>query len=245
MKKLIALIIALAFLLSSCSLLTQTPNDSTDDTGITGDNTQNNGDNTNDAGDNNPGGDNPGEDNPGGDNPGEDNPGEDNPGGDNPGGDNPGEDNPGEDNPGGDNPGGDNPGNCTEHTDEDDNGLCDTCHVSVIVWFDFYAINDLHGKILESDSQEGIAGLTTYLKNAYNTQDNVILLSSGDMWQGSSESNLTNGLIITDWMNELGFVSMTLGNHEFDWGDDAIYENMALAQFPLLAINIYDKNIHR
>ncbi|MBQ2308232.1 MAG: bifunctional metallophosphatase/5'-nucleotidase, partial [Clostridia bacterium] len=103
-------------------------------------------------------------------------------------------------------------------------------------------LNDLHGKFDDTDSQGGVDELSTYLANAYNTDDNVILLSSGDMWQGSFESNSTKGLIITDWMNELDFVSMTLGNHEYDWGEESIKANVALAEFPFLAINIYERD---
>ena len=36
------------------------------------------------------------------------------------------------------------------------------------------------------------------------------------------------------WMNLLGFEAMTLGNHEFDWGEDAIRDNLACAEFPFL-----------
>ena len=128
------------------------------------------------------------------------------------------------------------------HTDEDNDGSCDDCGISVIITFDFYALNDLHGKFDDTDSQGGVDELSTYLANAYNTDDNVILLSSGDMWQGSFESNSTTGLIITDWMNELDFVSMTLGNHEYDWGEEHIKANVALAEFPFLAINIYERD---
>ena len=128
------------------------------------------------------------------------------------------------------------------HTDEDNDGSCDDCGISVIITFDFYALNDLHGKFDDTDSQGGVDELSTYLANAYNTDDNVILLSSGDMWQGSFESNSTKGLIITDWMNELDFVSMTLGNHEYDWGEESIKANVALAEFPFLAINIYERD---
>ena len=41
-------------------------------------------------------------------------------------------------------------------------------------------------------------------------------------------------------MNNLGFEAMALGNHEFDWGQDAIRTNVEMAHFPILAINIYD-----
>ena len=132
-----------------------------------------------------------------------------------------------------------------EHTDENDDGLCDDCGLSVVVILDLFAINDLHGKICDSDSQPGVDELTTYLKRMYETEDHVILLSSGDMWQGSSESNLTGGHLVTEWMNELDFVSMTLGNHEYDWGEDAIESNAELAEFPFLAINIFDRETNR
>lgn len=133
--------------------------------------------------------------------------------------------------------GGAEPDECDPHKDANDDGYCDECDTYVIVVVDIYGFNDLHGKFTATDTQPGIGGLTTYLKN--NKTDNAILLSSGDMWQGASESNLTYGAIMTEWMNELGFVSMTLGNHEYDWGESYIAANAELADFPLLAINVY------
>ena len=129
-----------------------------------------------------------------------------------------------------------------EHTDADNDGTCDNCGISVVIVLDLFAINDLHGKFCDSDAQGGVDELTTYLKNAYETEDHVILLSSGDMWQGSSESNLTKGYIVTEWMNHLNFVSMTLGNHEYDWGETYVENNATLAGFPFLAINIFDRD---
>ena len=128
------------------------------------------------------------------------------------------------------------------HSDADDNGVCDECTQSVLVAVDLYAVNDLHGKIFDTDSQPGVDELNCYLRLQKKKNPNTLLLSSGDMWQGSSESNSTKGLIVTDWMNEVGFVSMTLGNHEYDWGEQAIRDNEALAEFPFLAINIYERD---
>ncbi len=129
---------------------------------------------------------------------------------------------------------------CAEHTDSDNNGFCDICKESVIVIIDFYAINDLHGRIFDTDNQPGVDELTTYIENARKTDDHVILIANGDMWQGTSESNLTRGKMMTEWLNDIGVSSMTLGNHEFDWANEYIYSNLALADFPFLAINIYD-----
>ena len=131
---------------------------------------------------------------------------------------------------------------CSTHTDNDNNGACDLCNESVLVVVDFYNINDLHGKFADTSEQPGVNEMTTYFKKVRAKDDHVVLLSTGDTWQGSSESNLTGGLLMTDWMNQLDFVAMTLGNHEFDWGTEHIANNAELAEFPFLAINIYSKD---
>lgn len=132
--------------------------------------------------------------------------------------------------------------NGCDHTDGNNDGKCDDCKISVIVIFDLYAINDIHGKILDNDSQPGVDELTTYLKKAKEKNSNTVVFSSGDMWQGTAESGLNRGQMMTDWMNELDFAFMTLGNHEFDWGEKYVEQNAALAEFPFLAINVYDSD---
>ena len=134
---------------------------------------------------------------------------------------------------------------CIQHVDENDDDVCDDCGDSVIVTIDFFNINDLHGKIFDGDLHPGVNEMTTFLSNAQNTLDNVIILSTGDMWQGSAESNLTEGALTTEWMNYVGFDAMALGNHEFDWGEDPIAANSEIANFPLLAINAYDADTHQ
>lgn len=126
------------------------------------------------------------------------------------------------------------------HKDDNNDTICDLCRISVIVTFDFYAVNDLHGKFADADSNIGVDELTTYLKNARETDENAIFLSAGDMWQGSSESNMTKGKILVDWMNALDFAAMAIGNHEFDWGEEYIEANAQMAEFPFIAINIYE-----
>lgn len=134
---------------------------------------------------------------------------------------------------------------CNNHADSDNNGICDKCKLSVLVYFDFYNINDLHGKLADTDDNIGVDELTTYLKNSRDADENAVFLSTGDMWQGSSESNMTKGQIITDWMNELDFAAMSLGNHEFDWGEEYIADNEEFAEFPFLAINVYDRKTNK
>ena len=107
-----------------------------------------------------------------------------------------------------------------------------------LVSFDVFAINDLHGRMADTADQPGLNELSAYLKKQ---SENTILLSTGDMWQGTAESNLTNGFIITEWMNEMDFTAMTVGGHEFDWGEGWLRQNEELAQFPFLGINVYSR----
>ena len=80
---------------------------------------------------------------------------------------------------------------CLGHADGNDDGRCDSCKGSVLATVDFYAINDLHGKFADTDAQPGVDELTGYLKGSAQRDRHWVFLSSGDMWQGSSESNLT------------------------------------------------------
>ncbi len=132
-----------------------------------------------------------------------------------------------------------------KHKDDNADGACDECNASVQTTLQFYSINDLHGKFEDTYYNMGVDEMTTYLRNAQTADENTVLLSAGDMWQGSAESNFTKGGIIVDWMNDLGFEAMTMGNHEFDWGEAFIQTNEKAAQFPFLGINVYDKDTNQ
>lgn len=125
----------------------------------------------------------------------------------------------------------------TSNSSDDGSGNEDP---STNVTLEFFSINDLHGKFKDTDSNCGVDEMTAYLRAQQKNNPNTVLLSAGDMWQGSSESNLTYGNIITDWMNDLDFAAMTLGNHEYDWGEEYIEQNAEIAEFPILGINVYD-----
>lgn len=126
-----------------------------------------------------------------------------------------------------------------KHSDGNSDGICDGCQKKISVELSFYAVNDLHGKFMDSSAQPGLDEFTTYMKDLYaDPAREEILLASGDMWQGTVESSTNKGKLMTEWMNELDFASMTLGNHEYDWGANVLIPNSQLAEFPFLAINV-------
>ena len=107
-----------------------------------------------------------------------------------------------------------------------------------------YSINDFHGALTETNGHYGIARVAHYIKSQANTnKDASIVLSAGDMFQGSALSNYDHGKTVIQIMNEIGFDAMTLGNHEFDWELKTITDYVnGVANFPMLGCNIIEKS---
>ena len=115
------------------------------------------------------------------------------------------------------------------------------------VFFDFYEVSDFHGAVnySQSDHYIGLAKMGDYFsKKRAENPGGTIVLSSGDMFQGSAESNLTHGYLVNYAMNIMGFEAMTVGNHEFDWSIDWLKKIQALKvddySIPMLGANVYD-----
>ena len=98
---------------------------------------------------------------------------------------------------------------------------------------DLYAINDFHG---EWDKMSQISGYLTQQKALGDT----LLINSGDMFQGSMESNSNYGALLAACMDDTGFDAFTYGNHEFDWGLDNLRALANNSQTPYLGANIYN-----
>lgn len=135
------------------------------------------------------------------------------------------------------------------------------------------ATTDLHGHVeptvfeVEDAAQKiqrvergGVALLGGYLKSLRRRQP-VVLLDAGDLFQGTLTSNLSEGQVVIDAYNLLGYTAVAVGNHEFDYGpvgpravprqgsdDDptgALKARIAAARFPFLSVNVLDERIGR
>jgi 5'-nucleotidase/UDP-sugar diphosphatase len=110
--------------------------------------------------------------------------------------------------------------------------------------------NDFHGAV-EPEETQGSGGTVEEggLVNLVSLIDQLraehpgrtLLLDAGDTFQGSYVSNSTQGELVMDAMNVAGYDGWTLGNHEFDWGQEALRARIAQAGFPVLAANIVDQ----
>lgn len=114
-------------------------------------------------------------------------------------------------------------------------------------YIDLYEFSDFHGAVNYEDHSGGtylgLKKLATYLdeKRSQN-EGGTLVLSSGDMFQGSADSNLTRGYLVNYCMNYMGFDAMAVGNHEFDWTEEWLKKNAELkyntSSVPFLGANI-------
>lgn len=71
-------------------------------------------------------------------------------------------------------------------------------------------------------------------------RDNL-LVDAGDFFQGHPIGTVTKGKAIIEYMNDVKYDVMTLGNHDYDTGEEALEEALTLAKFPILASNIVNR----
>lgn len=109
-----------------------------------------------------------------------------------------------------------------------------------------YHTSDAHGwysaRPAEWDKENRsrlIGGFAALASRVKQEKHPVLLLDSGDMFQGTPEGVLTRGLASVELMNALGYAAAAAGNHEFDYGEGPLKVMASSAAFPLLGANIY------
>ncbi len=104
--------------------------------------------------------------------------------------------------------------------------------------------NDMHSHIdpFKEGRNKGMGGMAaraSAIEKIRATEDNVLLLDVGDVFQGTPYFNMFGGELELKLMSEMGYDATTVGNHEFDNGLDGLDHAMQFANFPYLSAN-YD-----
>jgi 2',3'-cyclic-nucleotide 2'-phosphodiesterase (5'-nucleotidase family) len=94
--------------------------------------------------------------------------------------------------------------------------------------------NDLHGQLLSREGRGGIAEIATIIRGAKPD----LVVDAGDMFTGTFLSDEFKGAPTIQAMNRIGYVAGTVGNHEFDYGQEALRLRIREARFPVLSANL-------
>ena len=130
-------------------------------------------------------------------------------------------------------------------------------HVFVVSTTDLHGWYDSHHDSRTSPPYGGLPLMAGYLEALRASHGkHVIVVDSGDLFQGTLESNFLEGEPVVKGYNALGYNAAAVGNHEFDYGpvgpgsvarrpdDDplgALKKNAKLAKFPFLSANLTEK----
>ena len=107
-----------------------------------------------------------------------------------------------------------------------------------------FATTDLHGHVLPTHTYSGlgpVGGLgrcISQIRNWKNENPHHLLIDAGDVYQGTEVSQASDGKLMIDLLNRLGYDAWVIGNHEFDWGSDILLEAIAGSDMPVLSSNL-------
>ncbi len=124
-------------------------------------------------------------------------------------------------------------------------GTADTVRITVL------GTTDVHGRLLPWDyyagreEKRGLARVATLVDSIRAAEPNTILVDSGDLLQGNP-LDYYYGVVepadvhpVIRAMNLLGYDAAVLGNHEFNFGLEALTRALEDSAFPFLAGNVF------
>lgn len=106
--------------------------------------------------------------------------------------------------------------------------------------------NDTHSNIdpfpanhAKFPNRGGVVWRHELIQKIRSEEELVLLLDSGDLFQGTPYFNKYKGVLEMKLMSEMGYEASTMGNHEFDLGLEGFKNAKRYAQFPFICSN-YD-----
>ena len=115
--------------------------------------------------------------------------------------------------------------------------------------------SDVHGNIMNYDYykvktySQGFATVSTKVKEVRNENENVVLLDTGDLIQGTpltyyygKKMKPGKNYPMTKIMDIMNYDAGTVGNHEFNYGQDSLQKIIEGASFPILSANVVKEN---
>jgi len=106
-------------------------------------------------------------------------------------------------------------------------------------------VNDTHSHFEpchdgRNEGMGGIIEMSAYLDSIRlaEGESKILLVHAGDFSQGSSYFQEFGGEMEVDALNVMGFDCVTLGNHEFDNGIEALTERMSRVDCPVVCANL-------
>lgn len=109
-------------------------------------------------------------------------------------------------------------------------------HVTLLQLNDVYQISPV-----DKGASGGLARVATLIKRVEAQNPNTFFVLAGDTLFPSIASKMFQGKQMIDLWNQLGLDVATLGNHEFDFGNDVLLQRMKESKFTWVNANVIDQ----
>ncbi|KAF2030445.1 Metallo-dependent phosphatase [Setomelanomma holmii] len=118
----------------------------------------------------------------------------------------------------------------------------------------FFHVNDVHAHLDEFSSSGtdctrpergcygGYSRIKTVIEDQRSNYNDSLWLNVGDEFQGTLFYSFYGGEKIAETLNQMDFDAMTLGNHEFDGGEDELGDFLQNLTFPIVCANLKSAN---
>ncbi len=124
-----------------------------------------------------------------------------------------------------------------------------TGHAAATLKLTILHMNDPHAHYLpykDKEPEEPIGGFAKAAKLISDLEArnrgrgrHTLIFLAGDLFMGTPFSTAFKGKLGVKLMNEMKFTAMAVGNHEFDYGQENLFQELRpLMQFPLLSANV-------
>lgn len=112
---------------------------------------------------------------------------------------------------------------------------------------------DIHGHLVDPDNTDEAKNQyrLAYIAKQFDdlrSKGELIVLNGGDTFQGTPLSNLSKGKYLIQALEAMKCDASAVGNHEFDWGIDAVTTNSGTLKdstIPMVACNIFLKGTQK
>lgn len=123
----------------------------------------------------------------------------------------------------------------------------DSVDLTFIHWNDFHAANSpFEIKPSKQDTFKayyvsGAAYFKGYIDSLKRVNRNPVTVFAGDEFQGSPISGITRGQSQMDIITKIKTDVLTLGNHEFDYSDERVYDLISKTDLNYISANVFSK----
>lgn len=102
--------------------------------------------------------------------------------------------------------------------------------------------NDVHGRVAVEGATQGLAYLAREIRRQRSIYPVFLTLDAGDIIHGTPMEAKHGPQPVLEAFNAIGYDCATVGNHEFDFGQENLRHAARLAKFPLLSANVRTKD---